>query len=131
MSNRIYGSAYQKFFTICRTFGVFPYKIEEDGTLIDYHRGGFAKLWTVLNMLMLLGYLFFQLVMITLYSIMGNANKIGWFGQSCWLLMSFFPIPSIMLYNKKAKKLTDCLTQWIQLEKDLIGGKTKFQHFSF
>jgi len=57
------------------------------------------------------------------FSVLGKVNKVEWFAQSCWLIMAIFPLPSITLYGKKRQKMCDVLTQWIQLEKELIGGK--------
>jgi len=119
---KMYSKAYNKFFTLATFLGIFPYKILEEGTIIDYHTSGFSRLWSTLNTLLLLGYLFYQLTMITISSVMGKVDKLGWFSQSCWLIMAIFPLPSIMLYTRKRKKMCECLTQWIQLERDLIGG---------
>jgi hypothetical protein len=112
-----------KYFNLAATCGIFPYHIKEEGTVVDYHRSGPVKLWSTLNCTCLILYLFFQLFMITVSSVLGKVNKVEWFAQSCWLIMAIFPLPSISLYSKKKQKMCDVLTQWIQLEKDLIGGK--------
>jgi hypothetical protein len=111
-------------------FGVFPFHLQEDGTVIDYHRSGPVKLWTTLNTTFLILYLFYQLGMITVSSVLGRVDKLGWFSQSCWLIMAIFPLPSLILYSKKRQKLCECLTQWVQLEKDLIGGKKGGQKYT-
>lgn len=123
MSGRTYSKAYSKFFSLATKLGIFPFHIKEDGTVIDHHRSGPVKLWSRLNTTMLFLYLFYQLFMLTVSSVLGKVNKVEWFSQSCWLIMAMFPLPSITLYSKKRQKLCDVLTQWIQLEKELIGGK--------
>ncbi len=123
--SRTYSKAYMRFFNICTYFGVYPYNIQEDGTLVEYHRSGIVKLWSTLNSLGLLGYLGYQFGMITVSSVMGKVDKLGWFSQSCWLIMAIFPLPTIILYSKKRQKLSECLTQWMQLERDIIGGEFK------
>ncbi len=124
MSGRAYSKAYMKYFNLAGKIGIFPFHIKEDGTVVDWHRSGPIKLWSSLNTTLLFLYLFFQLFMITVSSVLGKVNKVEWFSQSCWLIMAIFPLPSITLYSKKKQKLCDVLTQWIQLEKDLIGGES-------
>lgn len=58
--SRTYSKSYMRFFNICTYFGVYPYNIQEDGTLVEYHRSGVLKLWATLNSLALLGYLGYQ-----------------------------------------------------------------------
>jgi len=110
---------YSLYFKALRTFGVFPYRIENINNVSVFRNGPFTWLFYINYIIVVFGTTF-QAVQLLLTITYGQ-NPVNVISQLCWMFAMCIPFSSMRAYITKEERVAHSVDSWCQLERTVLG----------
>jgi hypothetical protein len=115
---------YGFYFSLLRTFGSFPYRVDKTSTKVSFYRDGLWKWFYYINFIGVVFGATFQAVQLLL-TIQYEPDPINVIAQLCWMFAMGIPLANMYAYIRKEDKIANSVDAWCQLERTVIGSSLR------